>query len=185
MLEIISLALGLAMDAVAVALVQGAMGRRSVIRAMGLGLAFGLAQGLMPLLGWGLGVAFRGAIEAYDHWIAFALLTLLGGRMLIEAASAKHEEDTPTKERTGAVVIATGAFATSIDAAAAGLALPAFATPIAVSCLTIGAVTAVMCTIAYLVGSRTPPGTRGIAEGAGGLILIALGVKIVIEHTMG
>ena len=173
------------MDAVAVALVQGAVGRRSGARALVLGLSFGVAQGLMPLLGWGLGIAFAGVIEAYDHWVAFALLTLLGMRMLI-AASGMSGDDAPVEQgRTGKLAIATGAFATSIDAAAAGLALPAFAVPVAVSCLTIAAVTAVLCTIAYLVGSRMPPGSRKVAEAAGGLILIALGVKIVIEHTVG
>jgi len=184
-LGIVILALGLAMDAVAVALVQGTVGRRSVMRALGLGLSFGLAQGLMPLLGWGLGIAFAGMIEAYDHWVAFALLTLLGGRMLVAAASGHDGGDAPTEHRTGRLAIATGAFATSIDAAAAGLALPTLMVPVAVSCLTIGGVTAVLCTIAYLVGSRTPRGSRTIAEAAGGLILIALGVKIVIEHTLG
>jgi putative Mn2+ efflux pump MntP len=182
---IVILALGLAMDAVAVALVQGTVGQRSGARALMLGLSFGLAQGLMPLLGWGLGVAFGGMIEAYDHWVAFALLTLLGGRMLIAASGMDAEDASAKQGRTGKLAIATGAFATSIDAAAAGLALPAFEVPIAVSCLTIGGVTAVLCTIAYFVGSRTPPGSRKIAEAAGGVILIALGVKIVIEHTMG
>jgi len=183
-LEIIILALGLAMDAVAVALVQGAVGQRSGSRALVLGLSFGLAQGLMPLLGWGLGVAFAGVIEAYDHWVAFGLLTVLGVRMLI-AASGMGGDEAPAERLTGNLAIATGAFATSIDAAAAGLALPAFAMPIAVSCLTIGIVTAVLCTISYLIGSRTPPSSRRFAEAAGGLILIVLGVRIVIEHTMG
>jgi len=173
------------MDAVAVSLVQGTVGRRSVSRALALGLSFGLAQGLMPLLGWGLGVAFAGVIEAYDHWVAFALLTLLGGRMLVAAASGREGNDAPDERRTSSLTIVTGAFATSIDAAAAGLALPTLRVPIAVSCLTIGGVTAVLCTIAYLIGSRTPRGSRKIAEAAGGLILIALGLKIVIDHTMG
>jgi len=183
-LAIVILALGLAMDAVAVALVQGTVGKRSGTRALTLGLSFGLAQGLMPLLGWGLGVAFAGVIEAYDHWVAFALLTLLGGRMLIAAASGKDDE-APEEERTGILAIVIAAFATSIDAAAAGLALPAFDVPVALSCLTIGGITAALSTTAYLIGSRTPPGSRKFAEAAGGLILIALGVKIVIEHTMG
>lgn len=184
MLEIIFLAFGLAMDAVAVALVQGAVGPRSGAHALILGLSFGLAQGLMPLLGWGLGVAFSGVIEAYDHWVAFGLLTILGVRMLY-AAFTDADEGQPVSARAGILAIATAAFATSIDAAAAGLALPAFAVPIAVSCLTIGGVTAALSVAAYLIGSRTPPAGQTIAEGAGGLILIALGVKIVIEHTMG
>jgi putative Mn2+ efflux pump MntP len=183
-LEIVILALGLAMDAVAVSLVQGAVGPQNRMRALALGLSFGLAQGLMPLLGWGLGVAFAGMIEAYDHWVAFALLTVLGGRMLVAAASGVGEPK-PVSARAGILAIVTGAFATSIDAAAAGLALPTLEVPIILSCVTIGGVTAVLCTIAYLVGSRTPPAGRKYAEVAGGLILIALGVKIVIQHTIG
>jgi putative Mn2+ efflux pump MntP len=183
-LEIVILALGLAMDAVAVSLVQGAVGPHNRMRALALGLSFGLAQGLMPLLGWGLGVAFAGVIDAFDHWIAFALLTLLGGRMLVEAASGVGEPK-PVSARAGTLAIVTGAFATSIDAAAAGLALPTLEAPIGLSCLTIGGVTAVLCMLAYLAGSRTPPSGRKFAEVAGGLILIMLGVKILIQHTLG
>jgi len=183
-LEIVILALGLAMDAVAVSLVQGAVGPQNRTRAVALGLSFGVAQGLMPLLGWGLGVAFAGVIEDYDHWIAFVLLTVLGGRMLVEAASGVGEPK-PVSARSGTLAIVTGAFATSIDAAAAGLALPTFEAPIALSCLTIGGVTAVLCTVGYLLGARTPVSSRKIAEVAGGLILIGLGVKIVIQHTLG
>lgn len=185
MFAVFLLAVGLAMDAVAVALVQGTVGERSGWRAARLGLIFGLAQGLMPLLGWGLGIAFAGIIEAYDHWVAFVLLTFLGGRMLLEAARNEHgETDTAGSRRFDIAALLTAAFATSIDAAAAGLTLPTLAAPIVISCVVIGGVTAVLCTIAYLLGSRTPPGSRKAAEVFGGLILIGLGVKIVIDHTM-
>lgn len=188
MLAIFLLALALAMDAVAVAMVQGAVGKRSLARALELGLIFGLAQGVMPLLGWGLGVAFAGLIEAYDHWIAFALLFFLGARMLLAAWKGGGDAEgqgVPPGERPRFVMLLTGALATSIDAAAAGLALSALDAPIAVSCLIIGSVTVVLCTLAYLAGSRTPPGSRRWTEAIGGLILIAIGARILVEHTMG
>src|SRR5689334_9420026 len=85
MLALFILSLGLAMDAFAVSLVRGSVGERRWVRAVELGFAFGLAQGLMPLLGWTLASAFRGTFEAVDHWIAFGLLSVLGGKMLVEA----------------------------------------------------------------------------------------------------
>lgn len=180
MLAVFILSVGLAMDALAVSLVRGSVGERRLARALELGFAFGLAQGLMPLLGWSLGVAFAGTFEAFDHWIAFALLTLLGGRMLMEAASPKEASVATGHSRLVGIGIA--AFATSIDAAAAGITLPLLGVPIPLSCVTIGAVTAILCTLGYLLGAAASPRSGKLAEVLGGVALIALGIKILIEH---
>ena len=180
MIALLVLSVGLAMDAFAVSLVRGSVGQRSAIRSLEIGAAFGLAQGIMPLIGWGLGRAFEGEIETFDHWIAFALLLVLGIRMLREALADEEGAEPPLRDHF--LGLATAALATSIDAAAAGLTLPLLGVPITLACLTIGATTAVLCTIGYAIGSRST-GTLGKrAEIVGGLVLIGLGFKILIEH---
>ena len=180
MLALLVLSLGLAMDAFAVSLVRGSVGERSAVRAAELGLAFGAAQGLMPLLGWALADTFEGAFQAVDHWIAFILLAVLGGRMLLEAFSA--DEERKAGEHSRLLGLATAAFATSIDAAAAGMTFNLLGLAVPVACLTIGATTAVLCTAGYLLGSRVPERMGKMAEVLGGLVLIGLGVRILLEH---
>ena len=183
MLSLIILSLGLAMDAFTVSLVRGSVGEQRFIRAAELGIAFGLAQGLMPLLGWGLGVVFAGTFQSIDHWIAFGLLVVLGGRMLMEAASSDEETTPGDHSRVFGLMIA--AVATSVDAAAAGLTLPVLGVLIPLACLTIGVTTAALCTVGYLLGSRVPKRTGKRAELFGGLVLIALGFKILVDHLAG
>lgn len=180
MLALLVLSIGLAMDAFAVSLVRGSVGERSAVRAAELGLAFGLAQGLMPLLGWALADTLGGTFRAYDHWIAFTLLAVLGGRMLMEAFSADEEHKPGTHSRL--LGLATAAFATSIDAAAAGMTFSLLGMSVPVACLTIGATTAVLCSAGYLLGSRVPERMGNLAEVLGGLVLIGLGIKILLEH---
>jgi len=180
MLTLLFLSLGLAMDAFAVSLVRGSVGEKSVARAVELGLVFGLAQGLMPLIGWALGQAVGPLFQAVDHWIAFGLLALLGGRMLWEAAFAG--EEAPAGKHSRLFGLATAAFATSIDAAAAGLTLSIFGVALPAACLTIGATTAILCTAGYLLGSRVSGRVGKSAEVFGGLVLIGLGIRILVQH---
>lgn len=180
MLALLILSVGLAMDAFAVSLVRGSVGERSAVRALELGLAFGLAQGLMPLLGWALADTFHGTFEAIDHWIAFVLLAVLGGRMLMEAFSA--DEDRKVGEHSRLFGLAVAAFATSIDAAAAGMTFTLLGVAVPIACLTIGATTAVLCSAGYVLGSRVPEHWGKVAEIVGGLVLIGLGVRILVEH---
>jgi len=180
MAELLILSLGLAMDAFAVALVRGSTGQRSWIRAIELGLAFGVAQGVMPLIGWGLGQTFGGAFSTYDHWIAFGLLLVLGLRMLYEALTGEEDEAPSTHSHW--ITLATAAFATSVDAAAAGMTLPLLGVMVPLACVTIGATTAVLCTAGYAFGSRVPDKVAKRAELVGGVVLIGLGTKILIEH---
>ncbi|MEQ9661656.1 MAG: manganese efflux pump MntP family protein [Parasphingopyxis sp.] len=177
MIAVLILALALAMDAFAVSLAQGAAGRVRVPQALTLALAFGVAQGVMPLIGWALGTAFSGWFEAVDHWIAFGLLTILGLNML----RASREDTEADPSLTGWHLFAA-AIATSIDAAVAGITLPLLSVPPLVACLTIGSVTAVLCFVGALGGGHAGKRLEGRAEMLGGLVLIGLGVKILVQH---
>lgn len=168
------------MDAFAVSLVRGSVGQRRTAHALELGLAFGLAQGVMPLAGWGLGMAFSDVFRTFDHWIAFTLLSILGARMLFEGSADEEEHAVGSHGRW--LGLLTAAFATSVDAAAAGLTLPLLGIAIPLACLTIGITTAALCTLGYLAGSRASGKAGRSAEIFGGLVLIALGTKILIEH---
>jgi manganese efflux pump family protein len=179
MFALLVLSVGLAMDAVAVSLVRGAVGERRLLLALELGAAFGLAQGVMPLLGWGLSEALGAGFERIDHWIAFALLAGLGGRMLWQASQDSEPSAAGPLRLVG---LATAAFATSIDAAGAGLTFGVLEVSVAAACLTIGATTAVLCAAGYLVGAQVSGRTGKWAEGLGGAVLVGLGVKILLEH---
>ena len=174
------LSIALAMDAFAVSLVRGSVGQRSVARAAELGAAFGLAQGLMPLLGWALADLLGDLFTVVDHWVAFILLSVLGWRMLRESFAPP---DGPSPgEHSHLLGLATAAFATSIDAAAAGVTFDLLGLSVPLACLTIGATTALLCTAGYLVGGRVPERLGKRAEFVGGLVLIGLGLKILLEH---
>lgn len=180
MTALIILAFALAMDALAVALVRGSAEGHSVRQALKLGAFFGLAQGLMPLVGWALGLAFADAFEAFDHWIAFVLLGALGVRMIKEGISEDDEPGSPKAMSSLSLLVA--AFATSIDAAAAGVTLPLLGVPVPFACVLIGSVTTVLCIGGYLVGGRISSQAGKRAEIVGGMVLIGLGLKILIEH---
>jgi manganese efflux pump family protein len=185
MAELLLLALALASDAFAVSIARGAGGPHSLGRALETGLAFGAAQGIMPLIGWGLGALFLRYIDAVDHWIAFALLSFLGVRMLQAAFSDEDEEGAEAPSQSSGqhlLMLGTAAIATSIDAAAAGLTLDLFGLPVWFACAVIAGVTAAVCVPGYWFASRIGGRFGHLAEGAGGVALIGLGVKILIEH---
>jgi len=177
MLALFLLALALSMDAFAAALSQGAAGagRGAALR---IGAAFGFAQGAMPLLGWGLGLAFAPVLRAVDHWVALILLSALGLKMLHEALSAGEE---PPRQFAGWALFSC-AIATSIDAAAAGLTLPTLGVPVLPAVAAIGATTAILSYGGVLAGRAAGQWLGRYAEVAGGLILIGIGVKIFVEH---
>lgn len=179
--EVWALAIGLSMDCLAVAVASGVIMERVRWRPMlTMALAFGLFQALNPLIGW-LGTNyFRHLIESVDHWIAFAILLFLGGRMVIESFGKeenKHFNPLDTK------VILTMALATSIDALAVGITfalLPDVNVPLAV-CL-IGITTFVCSAAGLKVGNLFGLKYKAKAELAGGIILILIGLKILLEH---
>lgn len=180
--SVLALALGLAMDATAAAAVCGVA--TPVLRARHFALVavyFGAAQGLMPLLGWLLAAWLGPEVAAWDHWIAFVLLSGIGAKMIWEAW--RGEEGGRREGDVFAPKVMLGlAIATSIDAAAAGLTLPMFEVPIAVSVATIGVTTAVLSMIGLAIGRRVGARIGRGLDTFGGAVLIALGVKVLVEH---
>ena len=179
LIPVILLALALAMDAFAVAVSQGAAFRPSVSRAMLIAAAFGIAQATMPLAGWMLGISFTSLIQSVDHWIALILLVVLGGRMALEGLNpAKGDEPRPLD----GLALLTASIATSVDAAVAGLTLPLFGAPILVACAIIGIITAALSAAGVWIGKLAGDRMGKSAEVAGGIVLIALGIRIFIDH---
>lgn len=183
MATLVILALALAADAFAAAVSRGAAGRGRPRFGLALrvGVAFGLAQGLMPAGGWALGVAFDRWMRDVDHWVAFVLLVAIGVHMLWESAHADAQAAGAARSDSGWALVTT-AIATSIDAAAAGVTLPLLNLPILVSCSVIGAVTFVLSAAGVYVGAAAGAMIGRRAGTVGGLVLIALGIKIVIDH---
>jgi putative Mn2+ efflux pump MntP len=169
------------MDAVAVSISSGMARRKPSWRdALAMAATFGAFQALMPTLGAVLGLAFRDAIEAWDHWIAFAILAAVGAHMIKESL-----EDDPERPRAHPFqwrsLLVLG-IATSLDAAAVGLTLPLIDVPIGYSVALIGLVTFALCVPAVRLGSSLGSRFAHRAELAGGLVLIGIGVKILFEH---
>jgi putative Mn2+ efflux pump MntP len=178
LLEVLFLAFALAMDAFAVALTQGARFRPSLSGSAAIALTFGVFQGIMPLIGWGIGALALGYVAAIDHWIAFALLTFLGVRML----RGDVGEEEAARAMTGRTLLIAG-IATSIDALAAGVTLLTLAVAPAFATIVIGFVTLALSLVAVGLGRIAGDRFGAWAERAGGVILIGLGCKIVLEHT--
>ena len=176
-----ALALALAADAFAVSLCQGAVARPDLRRALGMGAAFGAAQAIMPLLGWALGFAFAAAIQSIDHWLVFAVLGVLGLRTMRASLSDDEPECTPMSRWT----LLGAAVATSIDAAAAGVTLPSLDVPVLLACAVIGLVTLAACTGGAFLGAAGGARLGKRAEFAGGIILMLIGTKVLVEHLSG
>lgn len=178
---ILLVALGLSLDAVAVSLASSCCAPRVDLRqAVSLSLLFGLFQALMPLAGWLAGLGFKSLITGFDHWVAFILLAFIGGRMIVESRRGGERRAQPA--RLGLVTMLGLALATSIDALAVGLSLSALRVGIALPALIIGLVTFLLSLLAAIAGRRFGVRLAGRAELLGGLILVAIGLKILLEH---
>jgi putative Mn2+ efflux pump MntP len=183
-LSILALALALAADATAVAAARGvAVARITPRHVLSVALLFGGFQALMPLLGYLLGSRIGPTLEAWDHWIAFGLLGAIGGKMILETRAPKDTPDT-ARDPFELHVLLLLAIATSIDAFAAGITLPMLSAPLALSLVTIGVATALLSAAGLWLGRRFGAlfGTR--LELAGGVVLIVLGAKILVEHLL-
>ncbi len=182
--SILLLAFGLSMDAMAVAAARGLLVRQIRLRdALLVSGFFGGFQALMPLLGWLLGRRVGPVIAAWDHWVVFVVLGGVGAKMLWEARHA-NDQQAPIEEREAfrpRVVFAL-AIATSIDALAAGFTLPLLGAPLFVSLLTIGVTTALLSSLGLFAGHRFGAALGRRLDVAGGLMLIGLGLKTLIEH---
>lgn len=179
---ILSLSVGLAMDATAVAAARGvAVDRLRLVHVLRVALLFGGFQALMPLLGWLLGARFGRAFLDWDHWIAFVLLVAIGAKMSWEARTGVPEAR-PVGDPFGLRILTVLAVATSIDALAVGFTLPMLGAPMAMSLVTIGVTTALLSGAGLFAGRRfgTVIGKR--LDLLGGVVLIALGIKILLEH---
>ncbi|MEH6702274.1 manganese efflux pump MntP [Parasphingorhabdus sp.] len=179
MISLVLLSLGLAMDAFAAAVAQGASSRPSRAKALRMSIAFGLAQAIMPLLGWALGIAFASVVETAAHWIALILLSGLGLRMIKEGLDRDPEEAMKELAIWPLLIVS---IATSIDAAVAGITLPSFGTPIVLACVVIGLTTSALTYPGVYLGALVGARIGKWAEVLGGLILIGLGVKIFIAN---
>ena len=187
--EILLLAVALAMDCFTVSAVSGVIVRRwRGGTALRLALLFGLFQALMPLIGWVAISFFRSSVEAFDHWIAFGMLAFLGVKMIRDAFAPEEEKlMNPVKLRTQLAL----AVATSIDALAVGISmgcsgyetLGSLVLPLG----TIGLVSFLMSIVGFLIGVRfgETVARRWKPELFGGVILLAIGVKILLEHLLG
>jgi putative Mn2+ efflux pump MntP len=178
------LAVALAMDAFAVALGTGTILARLTGRHLfRLGFHFGLFQALMPIIGWLAGQTVMQWVEAWDHWIAFGLLTLIGGRMIHEACSGEEKSD--ERDPTRGLSLVMLSIATSIDALAVGFSLSILGVSIWFPALVIGLVAGILTVIGMLLGGRIGSRWGSRVEIIGGLVLISIGIKILIEHLSG
>lgn len=179
-IEIILIGIGLAMDAFAVSICKGlAIKKISLKKAAIIALYFGVFQALMPVLGYFLGAAFESYITQIDHWIAFILLSLIGLNMIKESFSNEEEA---TKDNTDFKTMIILSIATSIDALAVGITFAFLNVNIVTSSLIIGIITFILCIIGVIIGNKFGNKMESKAEIIGGVILILIGIKILLEH---
>lgn len=174
------LAVGLSMDAFAVSVckglsIRGLMPRHALI----VGLWFGAFQALMPLVGWLLGASFADKIAAVDHWIAFVLLSLIGGNMIREALGREEEDCDPSLAPLTMLLLAV---ATSIDALAVGVTFAFLRVDILPAVTLIGVCTFLISAVGVKVGNVFGTRYKSKAELFGGAVLILIGLKILLEH---
>lgn len=180
----IALAAALAMDAFAVAIASGvSLKQVSIRQTFRLAWHFGLFQAMMPVIGWSAGLTVRRHIEAFDHWLAFALLLFVAQGM-IRSALGKKDNTENDKDPTKGLTMVMLSIATSIDALAVGFSLSMINVPIWTPALIIGLVAGVFTTVGIHLGKMigSMPILSRCAEGIGGLILLAIGVNILSEH---
>lgn len=178
--ELFVLAVGLSMDAFAVSICKGlALGHSSMKASAVVGLWFGFFQALMPLIGYFVGLQLSSLIQSFDHWVAFVLLAAIGISMIAESRSGKDEEESPSLSAKAMFPLAV---ATSIDALASGIALAAVDGNIYWAVAFIGVITFILSGCGVRLGSIAGDRYKLRAELAGGIILIAIGLKILIEH---
>lgn len=182
-LEILLIAVGLSMDAFAVSVAKGISASKISVRdALVAGIWFGGFQALMPWIGYTLGTGFSVLVSSWDHWIAWLLLTLIGGNMLREALSGDEEE-----KFSGSFSVRTMfplAIATSIDALAVGVSFAFLRMDIRLPVVLIGLTTLMFSFAGVYLGRSFGSRFKSGAGIVGGLVLIGIGVKILVEHTM-
>ncbi|MBL7153943.1 MAG: manganese efflux pump [Phycisphaerae bacterium] len=183
LITIIAIAIGLAMDAFAVSIVSGSAYRQLQVKhALRIALFFGGFQAIMPLIGSLAGLTVKDHIADYDHWIAFGLLTVVGGKMIYESCKIKKAEK--KFDPTSLITLLALAVATSIDALAVGITLSLIATSIILAVIIIGMVTFALSYLGVWIGKKFGHFFETKIEILGGIILIAIGAKILLQHTL-
>lgn len=178
--EIMVISIGLAMDAFAVSICKGlSMKKINWKNTIIIALYFGILQALMPIIGYLLGTAFSGFVESLDHWIAFILLSIIGGNMIKESTDDEVEKRNDHVDFKTMIVLA---IATSIDALAIGVTFAFFKTNIILSASIIGIITFILSFIGVVIGNKFGDKFQNKAEFTGGIILIMIGLKILLEH---
>lgn len=205
LLELFLISIGLSMDAFAVAVCSGlAMPKATIKKSLIIGLYFGFFQAVMPLIGYLLATRFADKIIAFDHWIAFALLSFIGGKMIVESfkkqgctdrdcpAETCTDRECPGGERPDIKKISLKpskmlplAFATSIDALAVGVSFAFLHVHIVPAIFSIGIITLILSMLGVKIGNIFGIKFKSRAELAGGIILVLIGLKILLEHIAG
>lgn len=179
-LELILIAIGLGMDAFAVSICKGiSMPKMNWKKAIIIGLYFGIFQALMPVIGFTLGKTFENLVTSIDHWIAFGLLLIIGIKMIIDAFK---EDNISVNDSINWKVMVILAIATSIDALAVGITFAFLQVNLLLAVSIIGIITFILCVIGTKIGNNFGNKFENKAEILGGIVLIFIGVKILLEH---
>ena len=182
-IPIVLIALGLAMDAFAVSITTGlALKKAKINDALKMALSFGLFQAIMPALGWWIGISLRDFISSIDHWIAFGLLLFVGCKMIYEAITVK-----PHKKGINSLslyFILMLSIATSIDALAIGVSFALLGVSIILPIIVIGSITFLLSFFGFVAGSKFGRLLGRKVEIAGGIVLISIGIKILVDHLL-
>jgi manganese efflux pump family protein len=180
-LSLLGVSLGLAMDAFAVSIAVGlSLDRVTTRHTFRVAFHFGLFQFLMPLVGWSLGRQLSHYFSRYDHWVALALLSAIGCKMLWEARS--HRESRSTSDPTRGFTLILLSLATSMDALAVGVSMALLGVPVWLPSVVIGVITATLSAVGITFGGALGPRWQRWAEIAGGIVLILIGLEIFISH---
>ncbi len=182
-IEIVLISIGLAMDAFAVSICKGlAMKKLDLKKTLIIGLYFGGFQGLMPLIGYLLGTNFESFVTKVDHWIAFVLLSIIGFNMIKEVIKRKLECEKSCDDSVTFKVMVLLAIATSIDALAVGITLAFLKADLIIVVSSIGLITFLLSMIGVVIGNKFGSKYESKAQIVGGIILILMGIKILLEH---
>lgn len=181
-IELLLLSVGLAMDAFAVSICKGiSMKKMNWKKAVIIGIYFGGFQALMPVIGYFLGTAFESIITNIDHWVAFILLGIIGGNMIKESFGNKSEN---CNDDVGFKTMIILAIATSIDALAVGITFAFLKVNLIAAISMIGAITFALSVVGTKIGNKFGDKYESKAELVGGIILVLLGIKILLEHLL-
>jgi len=179
LITILLIALSLAMDAFAVSIAHGmAIRKRRAATGLAIAFSFGFFQALMPVVGWLAGLTFIELIANFDHWLAFGLLSFIGGKMIYSAKELKEEKEA---ELTVPVLLILSV-ATSIDALAVGLSFSLLRVSITIPIIAIGVVTSILSFAGFNFGNKLGKFFKRKVQVIGGIVLIAIGTKILLEH---